>query len=720
MPVLPVLAAVAVGLFLLGYLVLFYAVKMPSLRGMPRGELLFVLLFRCDELMGSWFPGHGHPAIFDRLPILAVAAAIVIWSACLGWLLIRLAKADRRLTRLEVFVFSTAVGLNAVSTYVLAVGLVGLVQSRAVFVVPAIATIGGAWWLYRRRGQAFPDKPRSARAARKTGKGDARHNVSQSDWLDPRWLWLIAPFTLVILLGGMLPPIEFDVREYHLQVPKEFYEQGHVDFLPHNVYGNMPMGTEMFSLLGMSLSGDWWLGALVGKTLICLFAPLTALGLFAAGRRLFSSTAGVLAAVCFISVPWIVQVSTFGLVEGASACYLFLAAYAVVLAGRSITWEEEAEVSKQEENRGMGVLLMAGYLAGGAVSCKYPAVLFVVFPLAVWVFCGARLAAGNQFTKSTSWKPLGVFLLAALLGCGLWLGKNWAVSGNPTYPLLYGVFGGRTWTPEKDRQWNDVHRPKEFSAKKLGSDVYRVAIGSEWLSPILLPLAALAFLMKSGRRLSLVLLAYLCFVIAGWWLLTHRIDRFWIPTLPLLALLAGVGACRSRNQVWRVSLIGLLVLGLGSNLLVGASPMIGDNRYFVPLEQLRTDPARVDPWHRYFNTHVPQGKLLMVGDAQVFDLEVPIFYSTCFDDSLFEQLVKGHTIDEIRTAFAAHDISHVYVHWGEINRYRSPGNYGFSEFVQPAVFQKLVEAGVLEPLLVIPDHPGCGYRVATSTAKQPS
>ena len=313
-----------------------------------------------------------------------------------------------------------------------------------------------------------------------------------------------------------------------------------------------------------------------------------------------------------------------------------------------------------------------------------------------------------------------MFLLAALLGCGLWLGKNWAVSGNPTYPLLYGVFGGRTWTPEKDRQWNDVHRPKEFSTKKLGSDVYRVAIGSEWLSPILLPLAALAFLVKAGRRLSLVILAYFCFVIAGWWLLTHRIDRFWIPTLPLLALLAGVGACWSRNQVWRVSLIGLLVLGLGSNLLVGASPMIGDNRYFVPLEQLRTDPARVDPWHRHFNRHVPQGKLLMVGDAQVFDLEVPIFYSTCFDDSLFEQLVKGHTIDEIRTAFAAHDISHVYVHWGEINRYRSPGNYGFSEFVQPAVFQKLVEAGVLEPLPVIPDHPGCGYRVATSTAKQPS
>ena len=85
----------------------------------------------------------------------------------------------------------------------------------------------------------------------------------------------LLPFALMILLGGMLPPIDFDVREYHLQAPKEFYQQGRIGFLPHNVYANMPLGTEMLSLLGMVVSGDWWLGALAGKTLIASYAILT-------------------------------------------------------------------------------------------------------------------------------------------------------------------------------------------------------------------------------------------------------------------------------------------------------------------------------------------------------------------------------------------------------------------------------------------------------------
>src|SRR5947207_1991769 len=37
-----------------------------------------------------------------------------------------------------------------------------------------------------------------------------------------RWYWLLlaaAPFAAVILLGGMLPPWDYDVREYHLQTP---------------------------------------------------------------------------------------------------------------------------------------------------------------------------------------------------------------------------------------------------------------------------------------------------------------------------------------------------------------------------------------------------------------------------------------------------------------------------------------------------------------------
>jgi hypothetical protein len=119
----------------------------------------------------------------------------------------------------------------------------------------------------------------------------------------------------------------------------------------------------------------------------------------------------------------------------------------------------------------------------------------------------------------------------------------------------------------------------------------------------------------------------------------------------------------------------------------------------------------VDAWHRYLNEHAADGRVLAVGDAQVFDLEMPILYSTCFDDSKFEQWVAGRTPEQVRAAMAREGVTHVFVHWGEIARYRRPGNYGFTDFVEPAVFRRLVAEGVLAPLPPIEDHPGRCYRV---------
>jgi hypothetical protein len=191
-----------------------------------------------------------------------------------------------------------------------------------------------------------------------------------------------------------------------------------------------------------------------------------------------------------------------------------------------------------------------------------------------------------------------------------------------------------------------------------------------------------------------------------------------VPGLPVVALLAGVGACWSRDRAWRRGLIGLLAFGTVASFLMVAAPRPGyDTRFFAPLAFLRHDPLRVDAWHRHLNGHARDGRVLLVGDAEVFDLAVPVVYSTVFDGCTFEELVRGRTPEEVQAAFAERDIRYVYVHWGEIARYRSPGNYGFTGFVQPEVFQRLVGAGVLEPWPERPppelqEHPGRAYRVA--------
>jgi len=156
----------------------------------------------------------------------------------------------------------------------------------------------------------------------------------------------------------------------------------------------------------------------VGKTVIAAMAPLTALALLAAGRRFFSTSAGVVAALVYISIPWTVQVSMLGLVEGLLAYYLFLAVYALMLFGR----KDDGQADRPPDST---MLLLAGYLAGSAAAIKYPAMLFVVVPLAAWVVVRELRTAGEDVPTgiSRAFPPrgrVGFFCLQRRLvaGCG--------------------------------------------------------------------------------------------------------------------------------------------------------------------------------------------------------------------------------------------------------------------------------------------------------------
>ncbi|MBC8875496.1 MAG: hypothetical protein H8E44_39220 [Planctomycetes bacterium] len=701
-----------------GYLLLFYT-------AVPERLQIWHAVFIPDWVVMSWVGGDfGRFSVLDRVPVLLVAGSIVAIAFVFGRLTLSFVRCDRQLFRLEIVVFSIGVGLSELSLLTLAIGLLGGLRCLWCFVLPIGLVVALAAWQWKRG--AFQQPNDNA-----TGIGDAA--TTDADWLGRWGLWLGVPFVLLILFGGMLPPWDFDVREYHLQVPKEWYQEGKIGFLPHNIYGNMPLGAEMHALLAMVImpgERDWWWGALAGKTVIAAFVPLTALALFAAGRRFVSTTAGVFAALVYMSTPWVVHVSVQGLNEGAVAFYLLLAVYAMLLSSppvgpgcrtgpdaadsggkrSSVSRSRPADGTYRETTRVMrGRILLAGFLAGSAVACKYPAVLFVVLPLLAWsMFCERRF----------DWKRAILFLLAVFVACGLWFGKNWALAGNPVYPLM---FGGKTRTAEKTEQWNRAHQvPRDedgrrYSAAQAADAFRQFGWRSHWLSPLLIPLAVMAFVSTRCRRLAWMMAALVLYFVLAWWLVTHRIDRFWVPVLPIVALLAGVGAVWSNDRLWRSIAGTILVCGLLANLLFLVSTNRHDHRHLVSLEQLRRDePAdehgasRVNAFHRYLNEAVPKGHtVLLVGDAQPFDLEMPVIYSTCFDDCVFEQLMKGRTREERLAALREHRISHIYVSWAEIERYRSPGNYGFTNYVTKSVVRDELarDQGLLRrvPLNINPD-----------------
>ena len=80
-----------------------------------------------------------------------------------------------------------------------------------------------------------------------------------------RWFLLLAiPPMAMMTVAAMLPPYllwtpdephGYDAVEYHLQVPREWYEAGRIVPLHHNVFSYLPFNVEMHYLLAMHLRG---------------------------------------------------------------------------------------------------------------------------------------------------------------------------------------------------------------------------------------------------------------------------------------------------------------------------------------------------------------------------------------------------------------------------------------------------------------------------------
>jgi hypothetical protein len=662
-------------LITLVYLVLFYVGSGPQ-SAQRQSALAFI--FAPDSLFLMWCGGKlENFSILDRWPIALISLVILGAAWLAGRLLLLLLGVAPALDKLERFAFATGVGLNVLSLFALAVGVAGRLQSRWPFVTLLIALLiaNAATWLRRSSNSPPIDVLDSS-------------PPEQAKDVDPRWhWWLLAalPFAAVIILGGMLPPAAYDVREYHLQAPKEWYQNGRIDFLPHNIYANMPLGSELTSLWAMALIGGedaWWWGALTGKTVMACYSLITAAALLALGRRIHSPAAGVVAAVLYLSTPWIVELAKTGYNEGPVALYALLAIYAL--------WHAEHSARPALSWR---FIALAGFCAGSAVACKYPPALFLVIPLLLWIAAHWSLVIGHWSFANlrTSLFHASLFLLAVLAASGLWFGKNVALTHNPTYPLLYSLFDGRTRTPEKDRQWTRVHSPQpdqygnRFSLRDLANQISWLLWRTQWAAAAIVPLAAFAWLPQRDRGFIAAVAVWMLFAFTAWWLITHRLDRFLMLLMPFASLLAALGALALPHRAWRVATLSLLAAAL-----IAQFPLIAitsDNRFFAPLEALRRDDPdlgyeggrRLHPAHRWLNEHAQPGqRVLLVGDAEPFELKIPAVYNTCFDDCQFTRIFQGRSRADRLQTLQQEKIAFVFFHWPHLTRFRSPGNYGYT------------------------------------------
>lgn len=686
--------------WLVGFCLFFYSFALPNNKPWTRLDLWIALpdLFPVSQLVSAHWSN-----LAQRADLFGIAAFILTGAWGLGHLVLRLLRppidfASGERAAPERTVFAMALGLSGLSLTTLVCGLAGLL-SRGLFVMLLAAVILAELVLRvkdRRRVDQHPQRkaPESLPARR------------------PIVFWVIlaalAPFAFVMWLGSMSPDVDFDILAYHFEGPKEFFLAGRISFLPHNVYTSFPFLTEMLVLLGMVLHGDWFWGAVAGKCVLFFFAPLTALALYAAGRRWFSPTAGLIAALVHLSTPWIDRISIIAYAEGGLTFYLMTSLLAAMIAVERLRRGDLA----------LRQIFLVGLLAGSGMACKYTGLLQVVVPMGLATVIAAVMTTTEPSNPlRAALKTALAFALGLAVTIGPWLAKNVAETGNPVYPLAYSFLGGRGWSPELNAKFVPAHSAKSYRMRDLGQNVLDVVADNDWSSPLLYALAPLALLVPHGRRITLALWLLVVYLFFAWWGFTHRIDRFWVPMIPVAALLAGIGATWSTTAAWRWTCGAVIALALWFNLgLIGGgmdpatgivwSDLSGYNAFLSDLSTARENAGY--PYLAYMNHRLPKGaKVLCVGDGAIFDAQFPVVYNTVFNRSIFrdwfaadapgtpKRNVPLKPAAEIRSKLHAEGITNVYVNWEWIRRYREPGNYGYTDFVTPARFERLLTEGVL-------------------------
>jgi hypothetical protein len=637
----------------------------------------------------------------QRIPVFMLSGIILLgawgWGACC----LRVLRLKQSLNWLESLALGLPVGLGLISILTLGLGYAGIMHrwlTGLLLIAPALLEM----WKIGHEGHLRAISLHLQQA-------NQRQQI-------PTSLVLICvaliPFLSAMALGTVLPETDFDCREYHLEGPKEFFLNGRISMLTHNVYTSFPFLTEMLTLTGMILAQDWMMGSLVGKGVLMSFLPISALAIFVLADKYWNRRAAWIAILIFLTTPWVYRIAIISYTEGALCCYVSSTILAVMLAMES--WKTLTADNKSTLHIAWGWPILAGMLGGCAVSTKYPGLVTVTIPLGVVLLVGLIRQLLLIKTKmpqiiSVALKVSLAYAVGVLITFGPWVAKNLVETGNPVYPLMYGVFGGYDLTPELVAKWKRGHSPDHYQLSDIAIKLNDVMVKSDWQSPLVFGLLPFALIIPSiHRKYAIFFALYVLYFFGIWWLFTHRLDRFWVPLLPIACIVSGMGYVALTG--WsRLFARGVLILAVVYNFAFVTTILCGNNSYFVEytkLKQLSANRALAG-LNDYMQAH--PGTALLVGEAEVFDAQYPVIYNTVFDQSVFEQWCAepNPTVpanewkllpkEKIEETFRSHNITCVMVNWGEILRYRQ--TYGYTPFVTPKRIQELQQLGILQQAL---------------------
>ena len=532
------------------------------------------------------------------LGLLTDGGAAALWTASAGFGGAVILRAMGIRCNAALFAATACgVGLGVYSLLLLGIGLAGWLTFGTALGLALLSTAAFAVDAAARRPAWLTNRQVDLGPPRRAGR---------------RWLLLLTavPAGMALTAGSILPgllwkpadPHPYDVVEYHLEMPREWYEQGRIGPQSHNVYGYFPFNAEMHALAAMHLRGGPWAGMYQAQYMSVIYAALAALAVYGATRS--PSAVAVVA-----GVPWTVMLAGVAYDESALVLYTALAAAWTLRAMR---------------RRPVRRLILAGATAGLACGVKYTAVPMVLVALAV--AAGATVLIDR---KPAAWKRrrligIGCAGGAALLVLSPWLVRNAVWTGNPVYPLAMNVLGRGGMSAAQVERWNVAHAPpaSEAALSMRPVALWRsVLIDGQYgyvLWPLTLAAAVVGMTDSRSRRAALVLVTLLGGMLVVWLFFTHLLGRFMVPAVPVAALLIGRIRLRAFTPVAAAG-AGLMLLTtvmvVGPRL--GPYADLGRRGFFGPVDLSFMLPKEL-------NEAKNQGRpIVLVGDAGAFFYQVP-------------------------------------------------------------------------------------------------
>jgi hypothetical protein len=498
----------------------------------------------------------------------------------------RLDKSERAERKVMLaFVTSAALGIGAISLIVLGLGLAGWFNRTW-----AIGILAAGWAVLV--GQLL------------VRQGEVR----VGDWFSKRmtwqWMWImLAPLAAMTIVAAFLPPgllwgdepNGYDVVEYHLQVPREWYEAGKIEPLNYNVYSFMPFNVEMHYLLAMHLRGGPWEGMYLAQLMHVIMCALAALAVYALAE---GKAAGVIAGGLVAATPWTGLLAPVAYNEGGELLFGALA----------IGWLLRAKSRRD--------YLIAGAFAGLAAGVKLPMVplLFVGLPLVVAV-------------TRRSMRGCILYLTTATLFFSPWLIRNFVWAHNPVFPELMDWLGQAHFSHVQVVRWHLANELPDIRHQGIVGrlQALREQVLSDWrYGWILLPMGLLAWLLAIAmeKPAAIALGILLVFQTAIWLFFSHVQSRFMVMTIPISAMLIG------QITDWRWITAGAAAL----------IAMCGISTTLIFMKLPHADvicPPDLDGMRPLVVGTLPaDANVDLVGDAYIFCYQLPmtrLHYKTVFD-----------------------------------------------------------------------------------------